>query len=100
MEILSDADGRYGFGWGHGASVQPHFRFEPFDAEHLEAAANAWLAESGLELKKVGQAIRVSLTGRAVSPPLYDTMEILGREKTIARLRAAPGQAAAAPENP
>ena len=63
---------------------------EPFTAEPLEAAADAWLAANGIELKKVGQPVRVSLTGRAVSPPLYDTMEILGREKTVSRLRAAP----------
>ncbi|MEN8149828.1 MAG: hypothetical protein ABFS86_08390, partial [Planctomycetota bacterium] len=63
---------------------------EPFTAEPLEAAADAWLAANETELKKVGQPIRVSLTGRAVSPPLYDTMEILGREKTVSRLRAAP----------
>ena len=63
---------------------------EPFTATPLEAAADAWLAANEVELKKVGQPIRVSLTGRAVSPPLYDTMEILGREKTVSRLRAAP----------
>jgi len=63
---------------------------EPFTADALEAAADAWLVANEVELKKVGQAIRVSLTGRAVSPPLYDTMEILGREKTVSRLRAAP----------
>jgi len=67
---------------------------EPFDAASLERATEAWLAEHELELKKVGQPIRVSLTGRAVSPPLYDTMEILGREKVLSRLRNAPAVAA------
>ena len=73
---------------------------EPFTASALEEATNAWMAERDLELKKIGQGIRVSLTGRAVSPPLFDTMEIVGREKTLARLRAAPEVAANPPENP
>jgi glutamyl-tRNA synthetase len=61
----------------------------PFEAGPLGAAAEAWLAKEGLELKKVGQSIRVALTGATVSPPLWDTMEVLGRERTVARLRAA-----------
>ncbi|HEU4394568.1 MAG TPA: glutamate--tRNA ligase [Planctomycetota bacterium] len=62
---------------------------EPFEAGPIGAAAEAWLASQGLELKQVGQAIRVALTGVTVSPPLWDTMEVLGRERTLARLRAA-----------
>jgi glutamyl-tRNA synthetase len=62
---------------------------QPFEASAIGPAAEAFLAAKGLELKKVGQAIRVALTGSAVSPPLWDTMEILGRERTLARLRAA-----------
>ena len=62
---------------------------EPFEAPAIGAAAEAWLAREGLELKKVGQSVRVALTGSAVSPPLWDTMEVLGRERTLLRLRAA-----------
>ena len=62
---------------------------EPFEAGPIGAAAEAWLASKGLELKKVGQPIRVALTGATVSPPLWDTMEVLGRERALARLRAA-----------
>ncbi len=71
-----------------------------FTAAPLELATEAWLGEHDLMLKKVGQAIRVAITGRAVSPPLFDTMEILGREKVLARLRAAPQVAGSAVENP
>ena len=75
---------------------------EEFAAGPLEEAAMAWLEERDLALKKVGQAIRVALTGRAVSPPLFDTMAVLGRERTLERLRAAPAHAhrPEAPENP
>ncbi len=62
---------------------------DPFEAGPVGAAAEAWLAAGGHELKKVGQSIRVALTGAAVSPPLWDTMAVLGRERTLARLRAA-----------
>jgi glutamyl-tRNA synthetase len=62
---------------------------QPFEAAPLGAAAEAWLAKEGLELKKVGQSIRVALTGATVSPPLWDTMEVLGRERTLQRLRGA-----------
>jgi glutamyl-tRNA synthetase len=33
--------------------------------------------------------VRVAVTGRKVSPPLFETMEIIGKERCIARLRAA-----------
>ncbi len=73
-----------------------------FEAPVLEEAVDRWLEAEGLSLKKVGQAIRVAITGRAVSPPLFDTMEILGRERVLARLRAAAAAAekAARSENP
>src|SRR5688572_5266609 len=62
---------------------------EPFEAGPIGAAAEAWLLSQGLELKQIGQAVRVALTGVTVSPPLWDTMEVLGRERAVARLRAA-----------
>ena len=34
------------------------------------------------------QAVRVSLTGRTVSPGLFETIELLGREESLARIRA------------
>ncbi|MGE5764478.1 MAG: hypothetical protein ACM3ZF_11545, partial [Mycobacterium leprae] len=33
--------------------------------------------------------VRVAVTGRTVSPPLFESLELLGRERTLARLRAA-----------
>jgi glutamyl-tRNA synthetase len=48
---------------------------DEFTAEKLEVAAEEWLTANETALKKIGQPIRVSLTGRAVSPPLFDTME-------------------------
>jgi glutamyl-tRNA synthetase len=66
---------------------------EPFLARPLEAAATAFLGERGLEMKAVGQPARVALTGGTVSPPLFDVMEVLGRDVALARLtRASRGE--------
>jgi glutamyl-tRNA synthetase len=53
--------------------------------EHLEA----WSIERELKLGKTQAPIRVAVTGRTVGPPLFESIEILGREETIKRLTAA-----------
>ena len=55
----------------------------------IEEALKHALIE-GLELKprKAFAPVRVAVTGSHVSPPLYESMELLGRERTLARLRA------------
>ncbi|MCE9636785.1 MAG: glutamate--tRNA ligase [Planctomycetes bacterium] len=60
---------------------------EPWLSPDLERAATAFLAERGLDMKQVGQPARVALTGGTVSPPLFDCMEVWGRDVTLARLR-------------
>jgi glutamyl-tRNA synthetase len=62
---------------------------EPWTAAALEARVHAWLAERGLPIKDVAQPARVALTGRTASPGLYDVIAALGRERALARLRAA-----------
>lgn len=59
---------------------------EPWLAPGLEAAATEFLAARGMEMKQLGQPARVALTGGTVSPPLFDCMEVLGRDVTLARL--------------
>lgn len=56
----------------------------------IEAALTKALIED-LELKPrtAYGALRVAISGEAVSPPLFESMELLGRESTLARLRAA-----------
>jgi glutamyl-tRNA synthetase len=74
-----------------------HLAAQPaFDRASLEAATNAWLAGKGLRIKDVAQAARVSLTGRSQSPGLYEVLEVLGRERALARLEAGAAKAAAA----
>lgn len=56
----------------------------------LQETLNAALID-GLELKprKAFGPVRVAVTGSAISPPLFESMELLGRDKTLARLTAA-----------
>jgi glutamyl-tRNA synthetase len=54
----------------------------------LEARAHAWLADKGLEIKEVAQPARVALTGRTASPGLYQVLAALGRDRSLARLKA------------
>ncbi|OBJ70401.1 glutamate--tRNA ligase [Mycobacterium sp. 1274756.6] len=59
-------------------------------AADIEAALKAALIE-GLELKprKAFGPVRVAATGSVVSPPLFESLELLGRERSLARLRDA-----------
>ncbi len=55
----------------------------------LEERTQAFLAERGLSAKEVYMPVRVAVTGRAATPPLFETMAVLGKEVCRRRLRAA-----------
>ena len=52
----------------------------------LEAAVRGFAEANGLKLGQAAQPLRAALTGRAMSPGLFDVMAVLGREETLARL--------------
>ena len=52
----------------------------------LETAFNGILAKHALKLKDVAQALRVALCGKPVSPPIFDTLYLIGREEVLLRL--------------
>jgi glutamyl-tRNA synthetase len=58
-------------------------------ADVLKAALEAIGAEQGLKLGKAQAPVRVAVTGRSVGLPLFESLEVLGRDRTLARLRAA-----------
>ncbi len=60
-----------------------------FTEESLEKVFRATSEELGVKLGKIAQPVRVALTGRTASPGLFEIIDILGRNKTIARLEAA-----------
>jgi glutamyl-tRNA synthetase len=68
-----------------------------WDAPSLEARITTWLSEAQLELKDIGQPVRVALTGRSASPSLFEVLELLGRTVALARLSRAADMADANP---
>jgi glutamyl-tRNA synthetase len=69
-------------------------RLRPIDtwqSEPLEAEARAFCEGRGVAMKDVAQPARVALTGRSASPPLFEVMAVLGKERSLARLERAPG---------
>ena len=60
-----------------------------FNLETTEAVYNKLAEETGLSLGKVIHPTRLALTGRTVSPGLFDVMVLLGKEKTLARMEKA-----------
>jgi glutamyl-tRNA synthetase len=55
----------------------------------LKSSLEAWTEASGLKLGKTQAPIRVAITGRTVGPPLFESIEVLGRDETLRRLQAA-----------
>ncbi len=58
-----------------------------FSKETLEERFKALVSEEGLKMGQLAQPVRVALTGRTASPGIFDVMDLLGRERTIGRLR-------------
>src|SRR5690606_25421180 len=55
-------------------------------AEALEKAIEAFCQEKNLGLGKVAQPLRVAISGTTVSPPIFQSLEFLGQERTLARI--------------
>ncbi len=78
------------------------------DAAHAEYAVSDWTADAlreatlrigeqaGRKLAKAQAPIRVAVTGRTVGPPLFESLEVLGRDEVLRRLAAASERARAA----
>ncbi len=62
---------------------------DPWTTETIDAALRAMIEERDLSARKGFQPIRVAVSGSMVSPPLFESLEILGRDETLARIRAA-----------
>ena len=58
----------------------------PFDEPRIEAALVAVVERRGARPADVYQPLRVALAGRAVSPGIFETVAVLGREETLARV--------------
>jgi glutamyl-tRNA synthetase len=59
-----------------------------WDADHLKGAFEAICERRELKMGKAQAPVRVAVTGRAVGPPLFESLQALGRDETLRRLRA------------
>jgi glutamyl-tRNA synthetase len=64
-------------------------RVEPFAAEQIEAALRGLAERLELSPRKAFEPIRVAVTGSKVSPGLFESLELLGKDETLRRLSAA-----------
>jgi glutamyl-tRNA synthetase len=62
---------------------------EPFDVAQIEAALTHIVERRGCKPRDVYQPLRVALAGRPVSPGIFETVAVLGRIETLARIEAA-----------
>lgn len=73
-------------------------RFEAlpgFSKTVWEESFKTLVEEEGIKMGQLAQPVRVALTGRTASPGLFEVMDVLGRERTLARLRAGIARASA-----
>jgi glutamyl-tRNA synthetase len=76
------------------AAAEALERVEPFTAERIEAALKDLCDRLGLKPRQAFPPIRVAVTGSKVSPGLYESLELLGRDESLARIRRAAAGAA------
>jgi glutamyl-tRNA synthetase len=62
---------------------------EPFDAATIEASLRGMAERLDLKPRQAFQPIRVAVTGSTVSPGLFESLELLGKDRSLARIRAA-----------
>jgi len=61
---------------------------DPFDAQHIEAALRSLAEKLGLSPRKAFEPIRIAVTGSKISPGLFESLELLGKDESLRRLSA------------
>jgi glutamyl-tRNA synthetase len=59
---------------------------DPWTTETIEAALRQMLVDTGLNARKGFQPVRVAISGSTVSPPLFESLEILGKPTSLTRI--------------
>ena len=62
---------------------------ENFSTDSLELIFKQLIEQEGMKMGQLAQPVRVALTGRTATPGIFEVMNLLGREKTVTRLRKA-----------
>jgi glutamyl-tRNA synthetase len=60
---------------------------DEWTADRIKEVLDRIKEERGLSSRKAFQPVRAAVTGSLVSPPLFESMELLGRDRTLERLR-------------
>ncbi len=71
------------------ASMSALDSLSDFDAPSIEQALRSLTEELGLKVRQLMGALRVAVTGQRVAPPLFESIEILGRSRTLSAIRSA-----------
>ena len=74
------------------ASVGDAWATCAWEADAVKAAVVEAGEAAGLNLKKAQAPVRVAVTGRAVGPPLFESVAVLGRDEAVRRVRTAISQ--------
>jgi glutamyl-tRNA synthetase len=86
VEKLLNEDGRAVVKAAHDALAA----LDSWDTASIdEALRQALVEELGLKPRNAFGPVRVAVTGRRISPPLFESLELLGRERSLARLAGA-----------
>ena len=59
---------------------------DEWSVESLDGAARSFAAEKGVKLGKIAQPLRAALTGKTISPGVFEVMVLIGREESLARI--------------
>ena len=83
-----------------GLSILPILRdklaaMETFTKDNIEDMLRSLAAEKQVGLGEIAQPLRVAICGSTISPPIFDSVEMLGKEKTLARIEIIQGKATA-----
>src|SRR6266480_4832938 len=68
------------------AAAETLAEVEPFDASSIESALRALAERLGLKPREAFQPIRLAVTGSSVSPGLFESLELLGKDESLARI--------------
>jgi glutamyl-tRNA synthetase len=71
-----------------------------WDARSIQAVFEAIMAERSLGLGKIAQPVRVAVTGGTASPGIFEVLEVVGRERSLSRLRRAAATIGVGPVGP
>ncbi|MGH3048861.1 MAG: glutamate--tRNA ligase [Gaiellaceae bacterium] len=74
-----------------GAALEALRPVEPWEATRIEDALRAFADELGQKPRQAFAPVRLAITGSNVSPGLFESLELLGKDETLARLSAAAG---------